>query len=181
LNNRGKFAQHLPLLAVITTIVISVVKSSLALSLGLVGALSIVRFRTAVKEPEELLYLFAAIAIGLGLGADQRAATVVAMVVILGYLAVKTLATVRPQKSNLYFNVLAPTTDSSFNQINHLLLEHVEVADLRRLDRNGTTLQATYLIRCSNEDALTTLMDDLCSRIPDSELSFVEQDNAFGA
>ena len=49
-------------------LIISVVRSSLALSLGLVGALSIVRFRTPIKEPEELMYLFVAIAAGLGLG-----------------------------------------------------------------------------------------------------------------
>ena len=48
-----------------------IVKSSLALSLGLVGALSIVRFRAAIKEPEELVYLFLIIAIGLGCGANQ--------------------------------------------------------------------------------------------------------------
>jgi len=48
-----------------------IVKSSLALSLGLVGALSIVRFRAAIKEPEELIYLFLIIAIGLGCGANQ--------------------------------------------------------------------------------------------------------------
>ena len=68
LSNRAKFAQVLPLLTMITVLVISVVKSSLALSLGLVGALSIMRFRTAIKEPEELIYLFMALAIGLGLG-----------------------------------------------------------------------------------------------------------------
>jgi len=59
-----------PLLVIITTAVIAVVKSSLALSLGLVGALSIVRFRAAIKEPEELAYLFLCIAIGLSLGAE---------------------------------------------------------------------------------------------------------------
>ena len=48
-----------------------IVKTSLALSLGLVGALSIVRFRAAIKEPEELVYLFLIIAIGLGCGANQ--------------------------------------------------------------------------------------------------------------
>ena len=63
------------LLAVTTMFIITVVKSSLALSLGLVGALSIVRFRAAIKEPEELTYLFFAISIGLGLGADQRVVT----------------------------------------------------------------------------------------------------------
>ena len=56
-------------------VMITIVKSSLALSLGLVGALSIVRFRTAIKEPEELSYAFLSIAIGLGLGADQRLTT----------------------------------------------------------------------------------------------------------
>ena len=79
LSNRAKFAQTLPVLALITVLIISIVKSSLALSLGLVGALSIVRFRTAIKEPEELIYLFMAIAIGLGLGADQRWPTVLAI------------------------------------------------------------------------------------------------------
>ena len=59
------------MLSLITFLVILIVKSSLALSLGLVGALSIVRFRTPIKEPEELIYLFLAIALGLGYGAGQ--------------------------------------------------------------------------------------------------------------
>mgnify|MGYP001276381203 CR=1 FL=1 len=61
----------IPVLSTVVFLVIVVVKSSLALSLGLVGALSIVRFRTPIKEPEELVYLFLAIAIGLGYGAGQ--------------------------------------------------------------------------------------------------------------
>lgn len=75
LSNRSRFAPILPMLTLITLLVISVVKSSLALSLGLVSALSIVRFRTAIKDPEELIYLFFAIAIGLGLGTYQRIPT----------------------------------------------------------------------------------------------------------
>ena len=54
-----------------------IVKNSLALSLGLVGALSIVRFRAAIKEPEELIYLFLIIATGLGCGAGQIKITIV--------------------------------------------------------------------------------------------------------
>ena len=69
----------IPLLALTTFLVISVVKSSLALSLGLVGALSIVRFRTAIKDPEELTFLFVSISIGLALGASQNA------IAILGF------------------------------------------------------------------------------------------------
>ena len=99
LSNRARFAQTLPVLTLTTALVISIIKSSLALSLGLVGALSIVRFRTAIKEPEELLYLFVAITIGLGVGADQRLPTVLAMAVILGYLFLRTFITTRPMKN----------------------------------------------------------------------------------
>jgi len=61
----------IPLLSVITFLVIMVVKTSLALSLGLVGALSIVRFRAPIKDPMELTFIFLAIAIGLGVGAGK--------------------------------------------------------------------------------------------------------------
>lgn len=71
LSNRFEFSKNFIILGVATCIVIMIVKSSLALSLGLVGALSIVRFRAAIKEPEELVYLFLVIAVGLGCGANQ--------------------------------------------------------------------------------------------------------------
>jgi len=180
LSNRAQFAQVLPVLALTTVLVISVVKSSLALSLGLVGALSIVRFRTAIKEPEELIYLFIAIAVGLGLGADQRLPTVVAILVILGYLLARTFVVPHPQKNNLYLNLLVPSSENSFAQINQVLLKHVESADLRRLDRSDATLQATYLIACPSDGALTALMDDIATHFPACECSFVEQDNTLG-
>jgi len=71
LNNREYFANTFILLGITTCSIIIIVKYSLALSLGLVGALSIVRFRAAIKEPEELVYLFLVIALGLAFGANQ--------------------------------------------------------------------------------------------------------------
>ena len=71
LSNRMNFSKNFVLLGATTCIIIVIVKNSLALSLGLVGALSIVRFRAAIKEPEELVYLFLVIAVGLGCGAGQ--------------------------------------------------------------------------------------------------------------
>jgi hypothetical protein len=72
----------IPILAQITFFIILIVKSSLALSLGLIGALSIVRFRTPIKEPEELVYLFFSIAIGIGFGAGQTLITSVIFILI---------------------------------------------------------------------------------------------------
>jgi hypothetical protein len=181
LSNRAKFAQTLPVLALITVLIISVVKSSLALSLGLVGALSIVRFRTAIKEPEELIYLFMAIAIGLGLGADQRWPTVLALAVILVYLLARHFLVQRPEKNNLYFNISAPDGEAAFSQINEVLLEHVTAAELRRLDTTPENVQATYLIKCEDDAALAALLDGLRGRFPRGEFTFVEQDNTLGA
>ena len=82
LSNRKLFSKTFILISMSTMLIITIVKSSLALSLGLVGALSIIRFRAAIKEPEELSYLFLAIAIGLGFGANQT------LVTIIGFLTI---------------------------------------------------------------------------------------------
>ena len=83
ISNRRRFASNFLPLALGTFLVIMIVKSSIALSLGLVGALSIVRFRAAIKDPEELVYLFMVIGIGLACGANQPLLAIIALLVIL--------------------------------------------------------------------------------------------------
>ena len=83
LTNKEYLAKNFIIIGVTTTLIIAIIKFSLALSLGLVGALSIVRFRAAIKEPEELAYLFLTIAIGLGFGSGNRMATIIAFSIIL--------------------------------------------------------------------------------------------------
>lgn len=65
----GSFCVSLLGLCLITTFVILAVTSNVVLSLGMVGALSIVRFRAAIKEPLDIVYLFWSIAVGIVLGA----------------------------------------------------------------------------------------------------------------
>ena len=89
LNDREYFSDIFVPLAIITTLVITVIKFSLALSLGLVGALSIVRFRAAIKEPEELVYLFFIIGIGLANGANQFLVSIICTFFIILILCIK--------------------------------------------------------------------------------------------
>ncbi len=182
LSNRRKFAQLLPVLTLTTGLVISIVKSSLALSLGLVGALSIVRFRTAIKEPEELVFLFIAIAIGLGVGADQRWAAVAGTLVILATMAARMLVTRRPPANNFYLNVLVNEGQETalFNRVNERLLAYVDELDFRRLDSRDGTMQLTYFVKCRDPQALNDLMDGLKRDFPIAELSFIQQDQALG-
>jgi len=102
ISNKKEFSKNFVILGLTTCIVITIVKSSLALSLGLVGALSIVRFRAAIKEPEELAYLFLIIAIGLGAGAGQiiiiTIGTVVSLTVIVFLYSLNTKEKIRLMK-----------------------------------------------------------------------------------
>ena len=71
ISSKSGFGNAILLVTVSTACLIAIVKSSLALSLGLVGALSVVRFRTAVKEPYNLAFILFAICAGISIGASQ--------------------------------------------------------------------------------------------------------------
>jgi hypothetical protein len=182
LSNRRKFGRLLPVLTVTTAIVITIVKSSLALSLGLVGALSIVRFRTAIKEPEELLYLFIAIMIGLGMGANQRWLTVIGVVILLAYMSAQLVVRPDSYHENLYLNLLVREEDQGtvFNRVNACLLDHVEVLDFRRLDSRDGMLELTYFIEQGDPAMLNGVVDDLKARFSVAEISFIQQEPGIG-
>ena len=76
------FNVTLVLVAIITTVIMLVIGSNLALSLGMVGSLSIIRFRTAVKEPRDIAFLFWSIAAGIVLAAGMIPLAVIGSVVI---------------------------------------------------------------------------------------------------
>ncbi|WP_369283889.1 DUF4956 domain-containing protein [Oscillibacter sp. GMB15532] len=67
----AKFNVSLIMLALITTLVMNVIGNNIALSLGMVGALSIVRFRTAIKDPRDTAYIFWAVAVGICCGVQE--------------------------------------------------------------------------------------------------------------
>ncbi len=178
LTNRAQLAALLPVLTMTTALVIAIIKSSLALSLGLVGALSIVRFRTAVKEPEELLYLFLAIAIGLGVGADQRLPVIAGVLIILGYLAARALLTPEQQPDTLYLELALREgeRDPLVETAAETLRRHAAVAQLRRLDSRDGHLYLTYYLELQPETTLAAVVGELKRNLPVHELSFLRYD-----
>lgn len=79
--SRG-FAMSLVGLSLVTTLVIMAVTSNVVLSLGMVGALSIVRFRAAIKEPMEIVFLFWSLAVGIVIGAGMIPLAVIGSLII---------------------------------------------------------------------------------------------------
>lgn len=147
LSNRRNFGKNFILIAMTTMTIITIVKSSLALSLGLVGALSIVRFRAAIKEPEELSYLFLTIAIGLGFGADQRGVTIVAFILIVLVIISRKMFQKSLDEQNLYIVV----SDNSENKIQladivEVLKKHCSYVQMKRFDESSDTVEASFQV-----------------------------------
>lgn len=155
LSNRRMFAANFVVLATTTMLVIAIVKSSLALSLGLVGALSIVRFRSAIKEPEELAFLFLSIAIGLGFGADQRLITVVAFCIIAAIIMMRRRYSEAGHGQNLYVTVASQDPKKvDLESIVDVLGKHCRAVDLKRFDETKDILEASFLVELENAQSL---------------------------
>ena len=146
LNDKHHFTDIFIPLAIVTTLVITVIKFSLALSLGLVGALSIVRFRAAIKEPEELVYLFFIIGIGLANGANQYLLSAIASFLVISILFIRKFISDKNLKNNLTdtsTNILQIQTNQKnfdFEKITNEIKNNVNYLRLKSLtsDKDGS-------------------------------------------
>jgi uncharacterized protein DUF4956 len=182
LTNKRKFSRVFVFVAATTMLVIGVVQSSLALSLGLVGALSIIRFRTPIKEPEELAYLFLSIALGLGLGANQRLITVLVFAVILGYMALVSLGRSGALPPRLLLHLsgslekagAGATSESVLKELLRVAAEGAARVDLRRIDTEGAAFNATLVVDLDQAEQVGPLLTRLEQVLPHSSISVVE-------
>jgi len=181
LSNRRLFARNFLVLVVTTTLIISIVRSSMALSLGLVGALSIVRFRAAIKEPEELAFLFLAISAGLGLGAGQALVTIVALAVILGLIVVRGMFRQGPNQPNLYLTVTSPAASKlGAERILQALAGVGATAALKRFDQTPESLEAAFLVDFKQVAHLEQFTNQMRELSPEVRVSCLD-DRGLGA
>jgi uncharacterized membrane protein YhiD involved in acid resistance len=175
LSNRKAFARNFLMLTLTTTLIISIVKSSLALSLGLVGALSIVRFRAAIKEPEELAYLFLAISLGLGLGASQTAVTVIAFAAIVLLLALRHLIHRRPDQPSLFLTVSsAGPAKLGATQILAALRQAGADGQVTRFDETPESIEVSLVVAFKDIAKLEDFNQRLRALQPGVRLSYLE-------
>lgn len=165
-----------PLLIPTIILVISVVKSSLALSLGLVGALSIVRFRTPVKEPEELAYIFIAISVGLGIGAGQVYASIVAFIFVLIVIGIHSVFRGSKSLKGVFLDVLIPKkSGTSLLKDYSSILDNEKIPyDLRRYEELKETATATFYIEPKHVTRLEGVLAKLRDSNRDAEFTLVK-------
>ena len=180
LSNRKAFSNNFIILGLTTMFIITIVKASLALSLGLVGALSIVRFRSAIKEPEELAYLFFVISIGLGIGAGQRYITLLAFAFISLILVAKGYFTKTYKEQNLFVTLASDSLQKvNLDQIVAQLKKSASMVILRRIDRSQEHTEAVLYVRFDNLAKLNSAEEALRSMDKDIKVSFISDKGIF--
>lgn len=143
------FGGTLVALTMITAMTILAVTSNVVLSLGMVGALSIVRFRTAIKEPMDIAFLFWAIAAGIVLAAGMIPLAVFGSVMI-GIVMLVFMN--RKAKHNPYIAVISCANRDAEKLANEYLAKHVEKMVIKSKTAQDGLIELNYEVRLKSED-----------------------------
>ena len=143
------FGVSLIAMAMITSLVIIAVTSNVVLSLGMVGALSIVRFRTAIKEPMDIAFLFWAIAVGIVLGAGLIPLAVIGSVII-GIIIL--IFSTRKTGDIPYILVISCEREETEAALKELIESEAKKSLLKSKAVNGAGVELTYEVRIKGGD-----------------------------
>ena len=143
------FGVSLIAMSMITSLVIIAVTSNVVLSLGMVGALSIVRFRTAIKEPMDIAFLFWAIAVGIVLGAGLLPLAIIGSVII-GIIIV--VFSTRKIGDIPYILVVNCENEETENTANELIKQEAKKSVLKSKAVNKLGVELTYEVRIKEEN-----------------------------
>ena len=153
----NNFTLTLVMMTLITCPVVMCIRESIQLSMGMVGALSIVRFRTAVKDPLDTAYMFWALTMGILLGAGQFFLTACAVV---GIGLLLTLLTHMQAKGLNSYLLVVRMSEESERQANQLV-NGLKVSQLKSKTVSANGIEATYEVRVDKPDALLNKLNSM--------------------
>lgn len=173
LTGKQGFGPVLPFVGLTTFLVITAVKSSFALSLGLVGALSIVRFRTPVKDPEELAYIFLTIASGIGTAAGQLRLTSAVVVLILLIIAITRRVSRQPAEHVFVSLDVAGVIDgeAAFAIVGAALRSHTRRLHIMRVEHHAETLHVTAEAELPDPESVPRISAEVRRSYPQTNIS----------
>ena len=153
----NNFTLTLVMMTLITCPVVMCIRESIQLSMGMVGALSIVRFRTAVKDPLDTAYMFWALTMGILLGAGQFFLTACAVVGIGLLLTLLVHIQTKGMNSFLLVVRMSEEAERSANQ----LVNGIKIHQLKSKTVSANGIEATYEVRLDKPDALLNKLHNL--------------------
>ncbi len=179
-SSKDDYGNTILIVIISVTALIAVVKSSLALSLGLVGALSVVRFRTAVKEPTNLGFLLFSICIGIAIGASQFTfgfitlfVGIIAIIFINSNSGVKSKFSLQKESSIDTISLTLPI-DINLTQVTNLISEECDFFEIQSLEHTpeNNCCNITLKIKFKTFESLNNLRVKIRSNFNECKIIF---------
>jgi hypothetical protein len=165
ISNKKIFSSFFIMFSVSVFLIFSIIKSSIVLSLGLVGALSVVRFRNAIKDTEQIMYLLLLIAISISLAANQYLFVTISLVVLIIIILIKDLLN-KEAEANHFINIKLEN-GKKLDELFNILKNHSSYK-ITGLEYLSEIYHVNIIITCLKEKNLTQVSNEL----KDISLSF---------
>jgi uncharacterized membrane protein YhiD involved in acid resistance len=146
----------LVMVSLVTSLIIMTISSNFVLSLGMVGALSIVRFRTAIKDSMDIVFMFWAISIGIANGAGFFQISVIGSLIIAGVLIILTQF---KSNSSPYLLILNYSNNATDKEVMKYIKDNIVKFNLKSKTITHNQVEITIEIRLKNDD--TTFVNTL--------------------
>jgi uncharacterized membrane protein YhiD involved in acid resistance len=166
LNYSASFTISLILLTMITAIVIMVIGNNLARAFGMVGAMSIIRFRTAVKDASDIMFIFFALSIGLAAGVKLYAIAIFGTLIVGGvYLVLTKFSFALPQSREFLLQIIANSTnipDDPFSSVFKTYCRNNKLVNVKTIgDESRETMEFSYYINLKDESGGKKLVNEI--------------------
>lgn len=173
--NKLLFVKVFPIYSIAIFLIITVIQSSIALSLGLVGALSIIRFRTAIKEPEQLVYLLMCTGIGIGAAANQLEAVLIGTAIFSFLSFIMNRKYNNDDSASLHHGQLLILELNEFISVNEIInkLEPIKDSNPNIISFDSTQNSNVYTISISGNER--NIIDHVYNTFPKSIISFAKK------
>ena len=130
-NHELSFMSSLVILAPTVTLVMLFIRGDLIVSLGLIGSLSIIRFRSAIKDTRDMVFLFWSIVVGLGAGTLNWSAVVIGSIILVAAIFILYLIKYGKSQNLDYILIISSSVSSSYDQIEQIISEFVIHSQIR--------------------------------------------------
>jgi len=176
------FVNSLVILSMITSVVILVIGNNLARALGLVGAMSIIRFRTAVRDVQDIVFIFFALSIGMAAGVGLYSVALLGTFLIsLAIIALTTFNFGATRKREFLLQITYQASEEHDTQIEQILKKHCRKIKLVNLKNIGSenVLEAFYHISLKQEKRNSAILRELTdSKVTLSTNLYFDEDDA---
>lgn len=160
------FLITLTLIAPVIALIIMFIGSNLTLSLGMVGALSIVRFRTAIKDSRDMMYLFLSIAMGLGSGTFNWKTTVAAAIFFFVVMILLRWSKLETPLNDSFILTLTADPAADPSAIRKGIEAHATALDVRGMDALADRLELVFEVRSFSAETSPEKLLDVARKLP---------------